>query len=231
MKNNELGRLREENKRLSRENEYLRHRVEQLGERKRESSTEDAVMAERLATAHTSRVSGYLGFALLRLRTSRWFRIYDKTSFAVRGFLLASKLFRIGMGIFALIGIGAQVLLVLGIFAILLPALILFSVIMAVVSFFSYRKRDAYFADILHGKKIFILFYSKKCEKARYFPFFLHDLSKDGVVLVVARSVFVRGHLRVRQRGEALYEIPFGYYFALRKKLPAMGAARVIVIH
>ena len=231
MKNDELGRLREENKRLSRENEYLRHRVEQLGERKRESSIEDAVMAERLATAHTTRVSGYLGFALLRLRTSRWFRIYDKTSFAVRGFLLASKLFRIGMGIFALIGIGAQVLLVLGIFAILLPALLLFSAIMAVVSFFSYRKRDAYFADILHGKKIFILFYSKKCEKARYFPIFLHALSEDGVVLVVARSVFVRGHLRVRQRGEALYEIPFGYYFTLRKRLSAMGAARVIVIH
>ena len=108
MKNDELGRLREENKRLSRENEYLRHRVEQLGERKRESGREDAIMAERLATVHTSRVSGYLDFAFLRLRTSRWFRIYDKTSFAVRGLLLASKLFRIGMGIFALVGIGVD---------------------------------------------------------------------------------------------------------------------------
>ena len=57
------------------------------------------------------------------------------------------------------------------------------------------------------------------------------EYAAEGVVLAVTRSVFVGGRLRVGQQGETLYEIPFGYYFALRKKLPAIGAARVIVIH
>ena len=231
MKNDELKRLRAENKRLMRENEYLRHRAEQLGERRRDMGREAAVMAERLSTAHTSRASTYLGFLLFRLRRSRWFRIYDKTSFAVRGFLIASKLFRILMGLFALVGIGAQVLLIVGILAILLPAALLFSAIMAAVSFFAYRKRNAYFADAVRGKRVFFLFYSKKCRKNRYFTALLQELSKEGVVFAVTRSVFVGGVLRVRQIEDSFYEIPLGYYFFLRKKLPVFGAARVIVIH
>lgn len=188
-------------------------------------------MAERLATVHTTRASTYLGFLLFRLRTSKLFRIYDKTSFAVRGFLIASKLFRILMGLFALVGIGAQVLLIVGMLAILLPAALLFSVIMAIVSFFAYRRRNAYFSAILPGKKVFFLFYSKKCGKNRYFASLLRTLSSEGIVLAVSRSVFAGGALRVRQRAPFVYEIPFGYYFSLRKNLSALGAERVIVIH
>ncbi len=226
-----LKNLRAENKSLKKENEYLRHRLEQLGERSREKSKEQAVLLARLSTTHVSRAGTYFGYLLFRLRTSLWFRIFDKTSFAVRGFLLASKIWRVMMAIFALIGIGAQVILVLGIFTVLLPALLVFSVLMAAIRFFSYRKWNAYFQNIVQKQKVYILFLPKKYEKNNYIFQMANVLSKEGFVFAVSRSVWDGGFLRLQKENENFYQIPFGYYFSLRKRLLLFDVLRLIIIH
>lgn len=226
-----LRSLRAENKSLKKENEYLRHRLEQLGERSREKSKEQAVLLGVLATTHVSRAKTYFGYLLFRLRTNRWFRIFDKTSFAVRGLLLASKIWRIAMALFALIGIGAQVILVIGIFAVLLPAAAIFSVLMATIGFFSYRKWNSYFQKTVQGQKIYILFLPKKYKRGDFVFRMANAFSEGGIVFGVSRSVFNGGFFRLKKENERFYLIPFGYYFSLRKHIHAFGILNLIIIH
>lgn len=227
----EVRRLRAENKRLARENAYLRHRAAQLGEMTEEKGREKELLREMLLAEQSLRRKTYFGFLLFRIRASRWFRIYDKTSFAVRGFLIASKLWRIAMSVFAVIGIGAQMLLVLGLFTVLLPALLLFSVIMAVVRVVSYRKWNAFFESEAQGKRIYLLFLPKKRRPCAYFWSMARAFAKDGVVFVVSRSVFRGGALRIHTDGDGVYRIPFGYSFSFRTRLSHVKTARVIVIY
>ena len=108
-----LRRLRSENRKLRRENEYLRHRAEQLGDRTAAHGNEDAVMRDAVRNLSVSRSRTYFGYLMLSLKSSRTFRVYDKTSFAVRNLFFASKLWRIITGVATFLGIGAQVILTL----------------------------------------------------------------------------------------------------------------------
>lgn len=83
-----LRRLRSENRKLRRENEYLRHRAEQLGDRTAAHGNEDAVMRDAVRNLSVSRSRTYFGYLMLSLKSSRTFRVYDKTSFAVRNLFL-----------------------------------------------------------------------------------------------------------------------------------------------
>lgn len=225
----ELRRLRAENRRLKRENEYLRHRAEQLGDRTAVHGEEEAVFRDAMQNLTISRSRSYFDYLLLSLKTSRPFRLFDKTTFAVRKFFFFSKLWRILTTVFAVVGISAQVILTVGVLAVLLPAAALFSAAAAFVGFFSHRRWNRAFGEILAGRKIYILFAPRR-RSCAYFYEMAREYAEDGVVLIVSRSLFACGFSGARGLGGGRYRIHTSYYFSLAGRLDAVGAERIIKV-
>ena len=200
----ELRRLRAENRRLKRENEYLRHRAEQLGDRTAVHGEEEAVFRDAMQNLTISRSRSYFDYLLLSLKTSRPFRLFDKTTFAVRKFFFFSKLWRILTTVFAVVGISAQVILTVGVL-------------------------NRAFGKILAGQKIYILFAPRR-RRCVYFTEMAKEYAEDGVVLIVSRSLFACGFSGARALGGGRYRIHTSYYFSLAGRLDAVGAERVIKI-
>lgn len=225
-----LRRLQAENRKLRRENEYLRHRAEQLGDRTAAHGNEDAVMRDAVRNLSVSRSRTYFGYLMLSLKSSRTFRVYDKTSFAVRNLFFASKLWRIITGVAAFLGIGAQVILTLGILAVLLPAAAVFSAAAAFAGFFLHRKWNRAFEKIFAGRRLYVLFAPKKKRGSGYFATMAEDFSKDGIVIVVSRSLAYCGFSGARAVRRNVYLVHTSYYFLLAKRFGLAEPARVIKI-
>lgn len=226
-----LRRLQSENRRLRRENEYLRHRAVQLGDKAvAEDDREAQVMRETVRNLSVSRSRTYFGYLMLSLKSSRVFRVYDKTSFAVRNFFFASKLWKIITGIAAVLGISAQVVLTLGILTVLLPAAFILSAVVAVVGIFAHRKWNRAFERILAGQRLFILFAPKGRRHGEYFSAMARDFAEDGIVLIVSRSLSYCGFSGARSAGGNVYLIHTSYYFSLAKRLGLSGTKRIVKI-
>ena len=218
----QLRRLKSENRRLRRENEYLRHRTVQLGDGGAiRDGREAQVMRETARSLSVSRSRTYFGYLMLSLKSSRVFRFYDKTSFAVRNFFFASKLWGIITGIAAVLGISAQVLL---------PAAFILSAVVAAVGFFAHRKWNRAFENILAGQRLYVLFAPKGRHGSGYFSAMAHGFAEHGVVLVVSRSLSFCGFSGARAVGGNLYRIHTSYYFSLAKRFGLSGAKRIVKI-
>lgn len=227
----QLRRLKSENRRLRRENEYLRHRTVQLGDGGAiRDGREAQVMRETARSLSVSRSRTYFGYLMLSLKFSRVFRFYDKTSFAVRNFFFASKLWGIITGIAAVLGISAQVVLTLGALTVLLPAAFILSAVVAALGFFAHRKWNRAFENILAGQRLYVLFAPKGRHGSGYFSAMAHDFAEHGVVLVVSRSLSFCGFSGARAVGGNLYRIHTSYYFSLAKRFGLSGAKRIVKI-
>lgn len=226
----DLRRLQEENRRLRRENEYLRHRAEQLGDRSvSNEDSEDAFQhAARNFAALRSR--GYLDYLIFLMKTSRSFRLFDKTTFAVRNVFFFSKMWRILTTVFAAVGLSAQAVLTVGFLAVLLPAAALVSAALAIVGFFSYRRWNRILGDTLEDGKIYLLFEPPKGKRDRYFSNMVDSFSKDGTVLIVSRSFADCGWSGFKFLGEGKYRIYISYYFSLSGRLDRMKSDRIVRI-
>ena len=227
----QLRRLKSENRRLRRENDYLRHRAVQLGDKaSAEDDREARVMRETVRNLSVSRSRTYFGYLMLSLKSSRVFRFYDRTSFAVRNFFFASKLWKIITGIAAVLGISAQVVLTLGVLTVLLPAAFVLSVIVTVVGIFAHKKWNRAFERILAGERLYVLFAPKGNRGSGYFSAMARDFAEEGVVLIVSRSLSYCGFSGARAAGGNMYLIRTSYYFSLAKRFGLAGTKRIIKI-
>lgn len=227
----QLRQLKSENRRLRRENEYLRHRTVQLGDRGAARDGESsAVMQDAVRNLTVSRSRTYFGYLMLSLKSSRAFRFYDRTSFAVRNLFFASKLWTIVTGIAAVLGISAQVILTLGILTVLLPAALVLSAVVAVVGFFAHKKWNRAFERIFAGQRLYVLFAPKRHRGSGYFSAMVRDFSEEGVVLVVSRSLSFCGFSGAKAVGGNVYLIHTSYYFSLAKRFGISGTKRIVKI-
>lgn len=223
MTQREKVQLQSENKRLQRENEYLRYRLRALGEKL--SDGEETPFEARFGgvsrMAAASHKRTYFGYLLGRLKVSMLFRLWDKTRFAVRGFFWASRIWSFLVWLFVLLGFGTQFVLFVGAAVILLPALITVSLIIGGMGFFAHRRWNRVLSAEFSSpeKKIYIVFAPKTWEKHAYFRYMLAEMQKDGVVFLVFSSFAACGYKGVKTLSSCLYAVHISYYFSLKKHL------------
>ncbi len=229
----ERSRLREENRRLRRENEYLRYRLGMLGERMgaREETPFSDRFSERSRVAAASHRRTYFGYLLGRVRQSPAFRLWDRTRFAVRGFFFVSRLWRLSLWFFTLLGLGTQLVLIVGALAVLIPAAALVSLFLGIFGFFSYRRRRREVAAMLSESpptRIYLVFMPRGRSERAYFRAVLADMEREGLVFLVCRSFRACGFRGFYRESRGCVRIHMSCYFSLRRLLLAQ---RVIYIY
>ena len=223
MTEKEKARMLSENKRLRKENEYLRHRLSALGEKF--SDREDTPIESRFADI--SRMTGashkrtYLGYLLGRIKVSMAFRLWDKTRFAVRWFFFASKIWNLLVWLFVILGFGTQFLLFASALMIFLPAVLLISLMLGFMGFFAHRKWNKALASFFSSpdEKIYIVFAPKAWEKHEYFRYMLKEMQKDGMVFLVFHSFSACGYKGAKRLSSRLCAVHICYYFSLKKHI------------
>ncbi len=212
--------LRRKIRRLARENEYLRYRLASLGEGIKDGEKENVCFSERAGFAAAVGKGNYLSYLIHRLRVSLLFRLFDRTRFAVRGFFLATKLWNFFLWLAVLLGFGTQFLLAAGAVLVLLPALILALFVLVLVGIVTHRKRKREMMLLLkqcHFKRKYAVFVRKNDEKRPFFQNMLRQLSEEGTVFLIDRSLNAGGIYHVRCVSENIYAVHISFWFSLKK--------------
>ena len=218
--------LKEENRRLRRENEYLR-----FGASLPKGNTEaQKILAEKARQRAALHAKTYFGYLLEKFRRSRLFVIYDKTRFAMRGFLLARKLFHLFLLIATALGIGAQFLLSVSALAVFIPAATAVSLTVGIYGYFAYRKENRRFAlyfDTHPTEKIYLFFLTKSSD-SMYFERWQKSLTQENTVFLITDSFWKTGFGGVKKQKNGVYLLHSSYYFSLIRLLPQ---ERLIKVH
>ena len=213
------ARLCAENQRLKRENAYLRHRLAALGENP--SDRRETPFEERFGAASGRAIAShkrtYFGYLLGRVKISMLFRLWDKTRFAVRGFLWASRLWRL----FVLLGFGTQFILLAGVTVVLLPAAVIASLTIGGFCAFAHQRRNRMIERALSSSNetIYIVFTSKICKNHAYFRDMVAEMERNGVVFLVLSSFASCGYRGMKRLSSRLFILHISYYFSFRRHL------------
>ncbi len=223
MTEKEKARMLSENKRLRKENEYLRHRLSALGEKFSEDgeTPHEAKFSDASRMASASHKRTYFGYLLGRIKVSMAFRLWDKTRFAVRWFFFASKIWNLLVWLFVLLGFGTQFLLFVSAAMILLPAAVVISLVLGFMGFFAHRRWNKTLAAFFSSpeEKIYIVFAPKTWEKHEYFRYMLEEMQKDGMVFLVFHSFSACGYKGAKRLSSRLCAVHISYYFSLKRHI------------
>ena len=215
-----IRRLEAENRRLRRENAYLKQWYD--GERRafdEKTSLPERYFAERLQQKAALRAKTYFGYLMEKFRRSRSFLVYDKTRFLMRGFFFARKLWYLFVLVVTALGISAQFLFLLTTLAIFLPAALISSFVIGFYGYFRHRKWNRLFYEILREKEKVYLFFLPKRKTGFYFSHWCENLSENATVFLISFSFRDCRFSSVSALGENIYKIHVSYYFSLIKRL------------
>ncbi|MBQ2987576.1 MAG: hypothetical protein IJD59_00565 [Clostridia bacterium] len=222
--------LQRENRRLRRENEYLKHLSMQYDEvPKEDSSPEQQMLAVAVKRTHTLNAKNYFSYLVQRFRHSRPFLIFDKTRFAMKGFKFAKKMWVFFVGFFAFLGISAQVLLIVGALTVFVPAALIASAVIGVYSYFSHRKRNRILQPLYsedYDGKIYLVFLPKD-HTGGYFVRTASALAEKGHVFLVTPSFRDCGRKSLLRVGDRIFKIHISAYFSFAKRLPPEKTVKV----
>ncbi len=213
-----IKKLKEENRRLRRENEYLRY-----GASFPKGNTQsEKEFAEKIRRHTALGAKTYFGYLLEKFRRSRVFLIYDKTRFVMRGFLFAGKLFHFLFLIAAILGVGAQVLLAVSALAVFIPAALSVSLIVGIYGYFAYRKENRRFAQFFAERPFerIYFFFAEKSERGRFLNGWLLCLAQTDIVFLISDSFWETGFSGVRKQKNGVYLLHSSYYFSFIRLLP-----------
>ncbi len=221
-----IAEAEKEIKRLRRENGYLKRRLHSLSPREVEGTKREE---ELFFTAGSiDRASGYFGYLLSKFKLSFIYKLYDKLFYAIRKYLLASRIWKNILIFLALFGTSIQALLSFGAFLVIFPAVLAAAAIFMLISFFAYRKaQKELFAAI--GEKIYFLYLRGKKESA-YFCALERALSRDGDVFVVTPYFSLTGFSAVKKRAARMYFIHTSFYFRFSSLAEKRGK-RIVKIY
>ena len=222
--------LQRENRRLKKENEYLRHLSMQYDETpKEEVSAEQQALATTVKRAHNLHAKNYFSYMFQRFRSSRPFLIFDKTRFAMKGFKFAKKMWVFFIGFFAFLGISAQVLLIGVVLTVFLPAALIASAVIGLFTYLSHRKRDKVlkplYSDDYKGK-VYLVFLPKD-GTGGYFVRTAQELTANGHVFFVTQSFRDCKRKSLLPVGERMYRIHISAYFSFAKRLPQEKTVKI----
>ena len=225
-----VSQLQRENRRLRKENEYLRHLAMQYDMPEEEKITpEQQILADSVKRADTLRSKSYFGYLMQCFRRSRPFLIFDKTRFAMKGIRFAKKMWVFFIGFFTFLGIGAQFLLIFGSLAVFIPAALIASAVIGIYSYFAHRKRDKIFRPLYsedYDGKIYLVFLQKK-QKDRYFVRCVPQLTQNGHVFLITTSFRECGGRSVVPIEERVCKMHISAYFSFVRRLPSDKVVKV----
>lgn len=214
--------LQRENRRLRKENEYLKHLSMQYDEvPKDEESPEQKMLSVAVKRTHTLNTKNYLSYLIKRFRSSRPFLIFDKTRFAMKGFKFAKKMWVFFIGFFAFLGVSAQVLLIVGALTVFLPAALIVSAVIGVYSYFSRRKRNQMLKPVYskdYDGKVYLVFLPKD-QPDGYFLRTAEMLAEKGYVFLVTQSFRDCKRKNLLRIGDRMFRIHISAYFSFARKL------------
>ncbi len=212
--------LETENRRLRRENEYLRHRLAALGDHggAEKTSRFSSRFADVSRMAASSHKHTYLGYLVGRFKVSMIFRLWDRTRFAVRGFFLATKIWNFLVWLFIILGFGTQFVLFVSAAMILLPAVLVMSLVIGIAGVFT-RKRLLKVLKSASKARFFVVFAPKGWEKHEFFCRMMEDFSQKGVVFLVFSSFSACGYRGVRMLSPHMFAVHISSYFFMKKHL------------
>lgn len=214
--------LQRENRRLKRENEYLKHLSMQYDEvPKEEESPEQKMLSGAVKRTHNLSAKNYFSYIFQRLRGSKTFLLFDKTRFAMKGFKFAKKMWVFFIGFFAFLGISAQVLVTIGLLTVLIPTALIASAVIGIYMYFSRRKRNKIlrhlFAEDYDGK-IYLVFLPKN-KSDGYFVRSSETLAENGHVFFVTQSFRDCGRKSLLKIGDRMFKIHISAYFSFVRQL------------
>ncbi len=221
-KNSELARLKRENAKLRRENEYLNHRIEKLSPKEAKNVSQEKEMF--LFAADVDKYKGYFPYLFGQFKFSLVYRIYDRIFFALRKFILASKIWRYLPIVLGVLGVILQTLLALGSVVVLLPVCIIATLVFFAVSVFEFARHKRELLKTVSGRKIYFLYPAKKPKKDGFFYETMQVFARDGVVFAVTPSFALSGFGAVRRVSENVYFIHTSFYYHFKKAAEAAGS-------
>ena len=225
-----IRKLQAENRRLRRENEYLRHLSVQFDPKEEEdTSPEQKMLLDSVKQAETLRSKTYFAYLLQKFRRSRPFLIFDKTRFAMKGIRFAKKMWVFFIGFFTFLGISAQFLLILGSLAVFIPAALIASAVIGIYSYFSHRKRNRamqLFFDETVKEKIYLVFLSKD-RSSGYFTRNLSSLTEKGHVFLIMHSFRDCDRKGFSRIDDHIYKMHISSYFSFARRLPPERVVKI----
>lgn len=222
--------LRRENRKLRRENEYLRHLAMQYDPpSKDEDSPEQIMLSKAVKRTHTIRSKTYFSYLFQRFRLTRPFMLFNRTRFAMKSVRLARKTLVFLSVFFTFLGISAQFLVIVGSLAVFIPAALIASAVIGIYSYVSHRRRDKVFKPLFSEKyegKIYFVFLpkDKKCE---YFVRSLPNLSENGYVFLISPSFRDCEWRSVLPLGDCVCKMHISAYFSFVKRLPPERTVKI----
>ena len=222
--------LRRENRRLRKENEYLKHlsmQYDVLPED--EDSPEQKAISSAVRRTHTLNANNYFSYMIKRFRSSRSFLLFDKTRFAMKGFKFAKKMWMFFVGFFAVLGISAQFLLIVVALVVFVPAALIVSAGIGVYAYFSHRKRNKILKSLcadVGEEKVYLVFLPKDNPDG-YFLRTAEKLTDKGYVFFVTQSFRDCDRKSFLQIGDRMFRIHIGAYFSFARKLQPEKTVKV----
>ncbi len=214
---NEIDRLKKENKKLKRENAYLSHRLERISPREGKNISRERELF--LASASVERAHGYFRYVFGLFKLTLIYRIYDRTFFALRKYILASRIWRNILIILAIFGTSLQALLTFGSVLVLLPTTALLALVFAIFSAYSYKKQKIKLLSRLAGKRVYFLYPAARPQKGGAFYESMRLFSADGAVFAVTHSLSLCAWRAVRRLYGNVYFIHTSFYYTLMKAM------------
>ena len=214
--------LQRENRKLRKENEYLKHLSMQYDEiPKAEESPEQKMLSVAVRRTYGLNAKTYFSYILLRFRNSRSFLIFDKTRFAMKTFKFAKKLLVFILAVLAFLGVSAQVLVAISLLAILLPVALIVSGVIGAYTYLSRRKRNKILQHLYsedYDEMIYFVFLPRNAPDG-YFVHMAPALTENGNVFFVSKSFRDCKRRSLLRMGDRIYKIHISAYFSFARRL------------
>ena len=206
----ELSYAKREVGRLRRENEYLSHRISLLSPSERKDIKRDEELFLTSDDIDSSR--GYFGYIIRKFKLTFIYKLYDRTFFAIRKYLFASRLWKNFLIILAIFGTSFQAIITFGSVLVILPSALLLSAVFGIFSFFSYRNARKKLLAESEGKKMYFL-YARKKKRGNFFHCTVNELSARGKVFIVTPYFSSCGFSMMKKTDENICFIHTSFYF------------------
>lgn len=210
-----LKRIRTQKKkisRLERENRYLNHRLSSLDLKKSDEKT----LSRQKRTRNLMNSRSYIGYLLLMIKSTTAYGIYDRAFFAVRKYMLASKIFGVFVTVISFLQTSAVLLIIFGALSALLPAVMIMGILFFLVSMLSYGRIDKIMENITGTSYVF------SCAR-QYALFFTAREMLCGTAFFLTPSFSKCGFAGAKRISDGAFLVHFSYWFRLEKILERSG--------
>ena len=243
-----------EYKALKRENRRLRHRIEELEAENARLRSDIGLKSggDGIATLwwlegrreRLMSVRNYPKYLISLVKSTSFWLLCQRGLSFFRKFRLISWILRIVTRIVIWAETSVAFIAWISATIVILPFLALLSAASLFIALFRSKNANKHFEELLGGKKVYILFASKKQlskrgEKVGFFVQNVRELAlRDSVCIVVSPHFFGREgiggsdfYVTARKESENIYMVRKNYYFMLRRVVIERVASEIICIY